>query len=171
MSKPVKVKPENEVNAYLFYAQRLLHLLNSTSLINNHGDKMAITASVCLSLKQAWQAWLKELSVYVGTAITGNSALFLPENSTHPEVQLLIEVQKQPKNWLSELVLCFEPRLNTQAIVNTDDEEGLVENVSSSRIDVFQLDDKELAEEDKLKRVISEFKFYIQAARTRQAEW
>tara|TARA_R110001592_G_C13002314_1_gene736012 strand:- start:135 stop:647 length:513 start_codon:yes stop_codon:yes gene_type:complete len=170
MSKHAKNKPENEVNAYLFYAQRVLHLLSSATLIEHQADKMALTASVCLSLKQAWQAWLKELSTYVGKDILDYSELNLPENKSHPEIQLLNDIMKQPTNWLSQLVLFLEPRINTPTVIDTSGEEDLSENVSSSRINLFQLTE-DLSEDEKLKRVISEFKTYINSVRSRQAEW
>jgi len=176
MSKPTKVKPENEVNAYLFYSQRILNLLNSSALIEAQADKMALTASVCLSLKQAWQAWLKELSTYVGKDISEYSALFLPENNTHPEIQCLNDVNRLANNWLSQLVLFFEPRLNTPSLLEPEGEE-LAVIVSSTRINLLQVEDEsyecvqEASEAEKLSLVISEFKAYINSVRSRQAEW
>tara|TARA_R110001592_G_scaffold341482_2_gene630643 strand:+ start:12456 stop:12989 length:534 start_codon:yes stop_codon:yes gene_type:complete len=177
MTTKAKIKPENEVNAYLFYAQRLLHLLTSASLLESQADKMAIRASVCLSLKQAWQSWLKELSSYTGKDIADYTALILPENNSHPEVQLLNEVHKQPKNWLSKLVEFFEPRLNTPTVLDSSVDDELAVNLASTKINLFQLDEEHLeltdktSEDERLKQVIIEFKAYINAVRSRQAEW
>jgi hypothetical protein len=177
MSKPVKIKPENEVNAYLFYSQRLLNLLNSTISIEHQGDKMAITAAVCLSLKQAWQSWLKELSAYVGKDIPDYSALSLPENTSHPEIQCLNDINKHANSWLSQLLVFFEPRLNIPTVLDSAAEDGLAVNASSTRINLFQISDEpsgseiELSEEENLKRVMLEFKAYINSVRSRQAWW
>tara|TARA_R110002072_G_scaffold184083_2_gene340437 strand:- start:3023 stop:3565 length:543 start_codon:yes stop_codon:yes gene_type:complete len=173
MSKPAKVKPENVVNAYLFYSQRLLNLLNSTSLTQDKADNMAMTAAVCLSLKQTWQAWIEELSVYVGHHITDYASVFLPENSAYPEVAYLIELSKQQNNWLSQLMAFLEPRLNTATsppLVNEAYE--LAEDVLPARINLVQVDsDVALSDEERLASVFKNFKAYISAVRTRQAEW
>lgn len=170
MSKPPKIKPEHEVNAYLFYSQRLLHLLNSSLSIEHQADKMAITAAVCLSLKQAWLAWLKELSTYVGSEVQDLNSLLSSGMNHHPEVQLLNDLRKQPANWLAQLIIFLEPRLNTPTVLNESDEEVQAMN-ASSRINILQVGSEELSETEKLNAVISEFKAYINSVRSRQAEW
>jgi uncharacterized membrane-anchored protein YjiN (DUF445 family) len=170
MSKSANNKPESEVNAYLFYAQRTLYLLNSTSLIEQQVDKMALRASVCLLLKQAWESWLKELSSYVGRDIPEYASLLLAEYKNHPEVQCLLDVNKQNNNWLALMLSYFEPRLNTPSTLNTEGESE--DSTLSARINVVQLEvNKELSDEEKLKTVMTEFKAYINTVRSRQAEW
>lgn len=172
MSQSEKNKPESEVNAYLFYSNRLLNLLSSALLIQGHVDKMALTAAVSLTLKQAWQSWLKELSGYVGNDISEYSSLLLAENSSHPEVQFLLEVNKHKNNWLSVMMTYFEPRLNTPSVVDSADEDQLPGKVSLSRIDALQVDTEvKYSDEEQLSSVILEFKAYINAVRSRQAEW
>lgn len=172
MSRLSGTKPENEVNAYLFYSARLLHLLNSPLLIEHQADKMALTASVCLSLKQAWEAWLKELSAYVGKSIPEYASLFLAENEGHPEVQCLLEVCQQQSSWLPLMLLYFEPRLSkpTEQTNSNDDEHQA--NGSLTRINALQVNESnDASDEDKLSMIIKEFKHYINAVRSRQAEW
>ncbi len=170
MSKPPKIKPEQEVNAYLFYAQRLLNLFNSSTLIQHQADKMALTSAICLSLKQTWQAWLKELSVYVGKDLADSHLLFSTEFNQHPEIQLLMDIKKQPANWLSSLMIFFEPRLNTPTVL--DEGESDVQNVNvAARIELVQVAQEDVSELDQLNKVISDFKTYIQSVRSRQAEW
>lgn len=172
MSRSGKIKPESEVNAYLFYSNRLLNLLSSASLIEHHVDKMALTAAVCLSLKQAWQSWLKELSTYVGNDIPDYTSLLLIENRSHPEIQFLLEVNKLKNNWLSLMLSYFEPRLNTPSIVDKADDDQLAGKESLSRIDALQVNTEvTYSDAEQLSSVISEFKAYINAVRSRQAEW
>tara|TARA_R110002167_G_scaffold362322_2_gene581353 strand:+ start:358 stop:882 length:525 start_codon:yes stop_codon:yes gene_type:complete len=174
MSQSAKIKPESEVNAYLFYSNRLLNLVSSTILIEQHVDKMALTAAVCLSLKQAWMSWLKELSGYVGSEIPDYASLLSAEHSSHPEVQCLLDVSKQKNNWLSLMMSYFELRLNTPSIMNglDDDKEQLTDKISLSRIDALQIDtEMKNSEEVQLSTVITEFKLYVNAVRSRQAEW
>lgn len=174
MSKSAKVKPENEVNAYLFYAHRLLSLQKSTLLIENKADQMALTASICLSLKQAWQAWLRELSVYVDTDISDYTSLHLPENAAYPEVQVLLTVTKNRGNWVSQLQKFCEPRLNTPPVFKDLEDEQPEGDVTPLKINVVQLeepDHKALSEEEQLAQVLDEFKAYINTVRSRQAEW
>ena len=169
MSKPEKMKPENVVNAYLLYAQRLLNLMSSTTLTENKADSMALTASVCLSLKQTWQAWLEELSVYVGHTIPDYASVFLPENSVYPEISYLVEIGQQRDNWLSQLVVFFEPRLSVMSstAANHDADDGLAKKISLVAIDT----ERELSDDERLQNIINSFKLYINAVRTRQAEW
>ena len=174
MTKPVKVKPENVVNAYLFYTQRLLNLRNSASLIDHKADQMAMTASICLSLKQAWKAWLEELSVYVGQSIPDYKSIFLPENSRYPEVAYLVEISQQRESWLTQLVIFFEPRLNimrslpdNEAALDDGSEESLAKKIRLISVD----SDNTLTDEALLQRIFEHFKFYINTVRSRQAEW
>ena len=173
MSSPANMKPENVVNAYLFYSQRLLNLISSPLLTKYKADKMAITASACLSLKQAWQAWLDELSAYVGHAIPDYASIFKPEISAHPELSVLLDISQQPDSWLSGLIDSFEPRLNSPSFsTHTNDEIEWVEDASAKKINLLSVDsDSELSEEERLMYIVSSFKSYIEAVRGRQAEW
>lgn len=174
MTKPVKVKPENVVNAYLFYTQRLLNLTSSAALIEHKADHMAMTASICLSLKQAWQAWLEELSVYVGHSIPDYRSIFLPENSTLPEIAYLVEISQQRESWLSQLVISFQPRLNVmrslpvhEAALEDGAEESLAKKISLISVD----NDNTRSDEAHLQSTFEGFKSYINTVRIRQAEW
>lgn len=169
MSKPPKIKPENEVNAYLFYAQRLLNLFESPPFIEIQADKMALTAGVCLSLKQAWAAWLKELGAYVGKDISDLSFLMSPELGSHPEVQLLNDIYRQSDNWIIKLTAFFEPRLNTPSVqIEEENQQGYD---GAMRIQMVQVDAPVLSEKEQLQDVARAFKSYIQSVRSRQSEW
>ena len=172
MSFPPKIKPESVVNAYLFYAQRLLNLMSSATLTEYKADQMAVTASVCLSLKQSWQAWLEELSAYVGSSIPDYASIFLPENSTHPEIIYLLKIGKEQNNWLSQLHGFFEPRLNVMVSVSDSDDQDLISDSLTKKISLVSVDnDVKLSEEERLVAVLNNFKAYVKAVRLRQSEW
>lgn len=172
MGKPAQTKPEHEVNAYLFYAQRLLHLKKTAALVEQQTDNMAVMAATCLSLKQAWNAWLKELSVYVGAEIPDYASLFSSEYAQHPEVEALNELSKLKHNWLSDLLKFCEPRLNIRAKQDISEDDGGQSLASPVMINVLQIDpEPSLSEDEHLSQVLTEFKSYINAVRSRQSEW
>ena len=172
MTMPLKSKPEHEVNTYLFYAQQLLNLKGKVSLIESQSEDMALMASACLSLQQAWTAWLKELSVIVGKDIVSVSALQSHEHKHHPEVQVLNELYNNKRSWLVGLLGFCEPRLNKPSPTSTA--EGEPEDVTalSRKINLVHLElETGLSEEERLSGVIHDFKAYITEVRGRQAEW
>jgi len=186
MSLPPKIKPSSIVNAYLFYAQRLLQFENSPQESRVQADKLALSASICLCLKQAWQGWLDELGRYLNKSLKDYSDLLLAEHRSHPEIEALLGIQKQPGNWLSQLLLCLEPRVQTSSAVNdlehAEDDPAENQTRASGLIKLRQIDDaaafsesaltaSSLSESEQFKKLIEGFKSYINSVRSRQEEW
>lgn len=186
MSLPPKIKPSSIVNAYLFYAQRLFQFENSPPESRAQADKLALSASVCLCLKQAWQAWLDELGRYLNKSLKDYADLLLAEHRTHPEIETLLNIQKQPDNWLSQLLLCLEPQVQIASPKNEssqlDDDPAENQAGASGLIRLRQIDDASaftesaltvslLNEAEQFKKLIEEFKRYINSVRSRQEEW
>lgn len=178
MSLPPKIKPASVVNAYLFYAQRLLQNENQPPLnAKTQADKLALFAGIDLCLVRAWQAWLDELGTYLNKRFSSYTDMLLPEHINHPEIQILKDIQAQPKNWLSRLFLCFEPRINTLAQVNEEDgrdHDSLAYPVErpGSMIQLVQVEAQpEMSESQQLLQTIQAFRRYIESVRIRQAEW
>lgn len=173
MSLPPKIKPSSIVNAYLYYAQRLLQFQNSNPNISSDADKLVFNASVCLCLKQAWQAWLDELGRYLNKNLKEYSDLLLAEHRAHPEVQALLDIQQQADNWLTPLILCLEPLVQTSARANDEI------NPIPGRIQALQLDSAEShtvntqppQTVEQFNRLIEGFKEHIRLVRNRQEEW
>ena len=175
MSLPPKIKPSSIVNAYLFYAQRLLQFENLAPESMQQADKLALSAGVSLCLKQAWQAWLDELSRYLNKELKDYSDFLVPENRSHPEIELLLGIQQTPDNWLTQLLSCFEPKVQAAAAINAYDEMHDI----SGRIKLLQVDADEAvstsaritSETEQYVSLIDAFKKYISQVRKRQEEW
>lgn len=178
MSLPPKIKPSAIVNAYLFYAQRLLQFDFSPQHSFTQADKRVVTASVCLCLKQAWQAWLDELSRYLNKSLSSYADCQLPEHRAHPEIEALLNLQKQSGSWFSQLLLCLEPIVHVSSVV--DNPEPHDEEIAiPGRIQVRQLYESDEqtsgvvmpADVDAFLSLIESFKSYIRSVRARQEEW
>jgi len=175
MSLPPKIKPSSIVNAYLFYAQRLLQFENLAPQSMQQTDKLALSAGVSLCLKQAWQAWLDELGRYLNKELKDYSDFLLAEHRSHPEIELLLSIQQTADNWLSQLLICCEPMVQAAKPVSANDE---IHDVSG-RIKLLQVDSEEsvsasvqvLSEAEQYINLINAFKKYISQVRKRQEEW
>ncbi len=183
MSFPPKIKPASIVNAYLFYAKRLLQFENSPIQTTRSLDDLVIAASVCLCVKEAWQAWLDELGRYLNKPLKAFSDLRLPENSSHPEIALLLSIHQAPENWLTDVLRCLEPRVQTtMALPESHSSEVLgAEESVPGRINLIALESgslkgDQISQQSKMdaaffNRLLDGFKDYIHQVRARQEEW
>jgi hypothetical protein len=179
MSLPPKIKPAMIVNAYLFYAQRLLqfqkeapHIMSDAAHTMSDADSLAYSAGISLCLKQAWEAWLDELGRYLNKQFTGYSDLLMPGHRELAEVDILLNLSRQQDSWLAKLLSCFEPWIKTSESERTENEAEF-----AGRIDLVQIDadsPKALvrpASAEHFAGLIGDFKEYIRQVRTRQEEW
>lgn len=178
MSLPPKIKPSAIVNAYLFYAQRLLQFDLSPQYTFSEADKRVVTASVCLCLKQAWQAWLDELSRYLNKSLSSYADCLLPEHRTHPEIETLLNLQKQADSWFAQLLLCLEPIVQASPGAENSEQHDDETDIPG-RIQVLQLHESAQkkttatipADAQSFLSLIESFKAYIRSVRARQEEW
>ncbi len=183
MSLPPKIKPASIVNAYLFYAKKLLQFENSPIKNTQNLDELVITATVCLCVKEAWQAWLDELGRYLNKPLKAFSDLRAPENSSHPEIALLLSIHQAPENWVADVLRCLEPRVQTtMAVPESHSSEVLGAEASvPGRINLIALEagslkEGQIASPTKMdaaffNRLLDAFKDYIHQVRARQEEW
>jgi hypothetical protein len=172
MSLPPKIKPSSIVNAYLFYAQRLLQFQKMTPhIVDTDADTLAFSAGISLCLKQAWQAWLDELGRYLNKSLRDYTDLLLPDHRELTEVAILLNLAHESDSWLAQLLSCFDPWIKTSQIEVP--ERG---QIQAGRIDVVQVDAgktvlKRPETPEQFAHLISAFKAYIQLVRHRQEEW
>lgn len=178
MSLPPKIKPSAIVNAYLFYAQRLLQFEFAPQYMSLEADKRVITANVCLCLKQAWQAWLDELGRYLNKTLQSYSDCLLPEHRTHPEIETLVNLHAQNDSWFAQLLVCLDPMVQASPVEETDALQDEKQDVPG-RISLLQLHDaatkKDIvsvpADAEEFRALIDSFRAYISSVRARQEEW
>jgi|GEM_PF-5189170 len=157
---------QSQTNAPLFYAQRLMSIYEKGSDASIQQDQHALLTGAWLCLKESWECWLNELSTYMNLERAEGyqlNELVLLFNTGLPEGQLLLGLTENSESWLSILLRkVAEPAVRVKQQTKSNASSlGLISLVPTDEVEENVL----------IRRVMSEFKEYIESVRVRQVEW